>query len=494
MTLATQNILKDPHLPTVVLVGRPNVGKSTLFNRLVKKKKAIVEDLPGITRDRIEGVWTIGVSHVRLVDCGGLQLNPQTDLEKKMVAQAFKGMETADILLVVIDAKAGITPQDQEWIGKIRKIGKPLIFALNKIDVDQHEYEVEEGLINKLKPAVFISAEHNRGIVDLTEIIASKLNIDAQALPELEVEPQEETQVESIVAHDDEFDAENDEIQEEGDDENLVLDETPLALLSVALIGRPNVGKSSLLNALLNEERCLVDNSPGTTRDPVDSYLEYNEKMYRFIDTAGIRKRAKSTSRVEKVSIIMSLRVIEDADIMLLLVDGNEGPTDQDAHVAGEAFEKGKAIVIIVNKWDEGSKKYTREEFMAMLEFKMSYLQHCPVLFVSAKTGKNTDKIFEAIEGIRTQFDRVVKTSELNKAFSHIVNHHSLPVYRGHNIRMLYATQVSRKPPTFMVFCNYPQNVHFTYKRYLINSLREIFSYHHVPVRVVFKESRKKSL
>jgi len=276
----------------------------------------------------------------------------------------------------------------------------------------------------------------------------------------------------------------------DGSTEELVRDDTKRKF-SVAIIGRPNVGKSTLLNTLLNEERCIVDDIPGTTRDPIDSLVEHNGIEYRFVDTAGIRKRARTTERVDKFSVVASLKHIESADLVLLLLDSQTGPTEQDAHVAGYAFEKDRAIIVLANKWDEGQKLYTKEEFEHRLELKMNYLNYCPVLYVSGKTGKNVTKIFDVIESLRKQYEIKITTGALNRAFEHIINNHPLPIYKGQEIKMYYATQVHSSPPSFIVFCNYPKQVHFSYQRYLINSLRKIFKLHEVPIRVIFKGRKK---
>lgn len=443
----------------IVIVGRPNVGKSTLFNRLTRQWTSIVEDNPGITRDRIKGECVLGGHDFILIDTGGLQIDPKTKVEKKMSAMALKGIDEADLILFVMDGRAGVTPLDREWVRRIRKIRKPKVFVVNKLDVSTLDDQVQEFYELGVEPLISLSCEKGRGFDELEQKVLLALNLTRKARSDIEVA--------------------NDESTDEGD-------------FSVAITGRPNVGKSTLLNALLNEERCLVDDEPGTTRDPIHSYVEHAHQVYRFVDTAGIRKRARTTTRVEKFSLVKSLKIIDVSDLVLLLLDGISGPTEQDAHVAGAAFDKNKPMILIVNKWDEGKNKFTKQEFENRLEFKMNFLQNVPVLYVSAKTGKNLDKIFTVIEKMRRQYETVIKTAELNKAFKYIIDHHPMPSYNGQAIKMYYATQVSQKPPTFMVFCNYPSHVHFTYKRYLINSLRETFELTDVPVRVVFKQRERK--
>lgn len=440
----------------IVIVGRPNVGKSTLFNRLTGKWNSIVEDKPGITRDRIKAHCILGGCDFTLIDTGGLQIDPKTKVEKKMSAMALKGIDEADLILFVLDGRAGVSSLDREWIQRIRKIKKPKLFLVNKLDVRQLDERVQEFYELGVEPLILLSCEKGRGFDVLEQEALAALGLSVE-------------------------------------DSFAIDHQTPTIDFSVAITGRPNVGKSTLLNALLQEERCLVDDEPGTTRDPIHGCVKYRGKEYRFIDTAGIRKRAKATSRVEKFSLGKSLKTIEESDLVLLLVDGISGPTEQDAHVAGAAFEKNKPMILIVNKWDIGKDKFTKEEFENRLEFKMNFLQNVPVLYVSAKTGKNFDKIFSVIEKIRVQYERIIKTGELNKAFKYIIDHHPMPSYNGQAIKMYYATQVSQKPPSFLVFCNYPRHVHFTYKRYLINALREAFELQDVPVRVIFKQRERQT-
>lgn len=436
-------------IPIIAIVGRPNVGKSTIFNRLAGRWSSIVEDQPGITRDRLFAECEIAGHPILLMDTGGLQFEAKTRLERKMSEQAYQGILEADLIVFVCDGRDGLTNMDRQWIEKIRKVDKSKIFLVNKLDDPSLDVQLNEFHALGLKPLIGISAENQRNFSEFYEEVVKIIG---------------------------------------GGRQKTGVAKTPdSADFSVAITGRPNVGKSTLLNALLNEERCIVDDIPGTTRDPVDSYVTFDNKQYRFVDTAGIRRRAQTTARVDKFSIVQSLKVIDQANLVLLLIDGSEGPTDQDAHVAGHAFEKGKAIIIIVNKWDEGQKKFKREDIQHQMELKMNYLNYCPVLYLSAKTGKNLSKIFTAIESVREQFEKEIKTSELNKVFAYLIEHHPLPVYAGKQIKMFYATQVSHKPPTFAVFCNYPKNVHFSYQRYLINSLREAFGLKYVPVRVVFK-------
>jgi GTP-binding protein len=462
----------------VAIVGRPNVGKSTLFNRLTGKWQAIVEDRPGITRDRLYGTFNLLGHEFEIMDTGGLNLDAKTRMEKKMSAQAEKGIEEADLILFVMDGREGPTQLDREWVAKLRKVRKPKIFLVNKIDHTSLDAKAQEFHELGINPLLLISAEKQRNFSGLTDAILSALKLET-AYTEVK---KDAFAPEEVVA-DETFSENLTDAQIEEFRRRDAEQET-----RIAIIGRPNVGKSTLLNAILDEDRSIVDDSPGTTRDPIHTYFENNGRKYCLIDTAGIRKRAKTTERVEKFSVVGALNVIDQAHLVLLVIDGNIGPTEQDAHVAGYAFEKQKAIVVVVNKWDEGSKKFTREEFKEKLELKMNYLNYCPLIFISAKTRKNLPKVFEALGQIRAQYDVRIKTSELNRAFEYMVTHHPLPTFRGRDIKMFYATQIGHRPPSFMVFCTEPEHVHFTYKRYLINTIRETFDLQSVPVRLIFKK------
>jgi GTPase len=439
-------------LPIIAVVGRPNVGKSTLFNRLTRHWSSIVENREGITRDRLYGEATVFGHRLRIMDTGGLQLNPETVVEKKMSDQALMGIEEADLIIFVMDGRAGVTPLDREWIKLVRKLKKDKIYVVNKLDQVKLDDKLTDFYELGVNPLVPMSFETERNFSGLNEAICEALK--------LSMDGSEET-----------------EVAEENRGE-----------FNIAIAGKPNVGKSTLLNALLDEERSIVDNVPGTTRDPIHSWVSYKDITYKFVDTAGIRRRAKTKERVEKFSVVASLNAIDKADIVLLLIDSEQGPTEQDAHVAGYAHKKNKAIILVANKWDLGQKRFeTRQNFEEKLELKMNYLRYCPVIYISAKTGRNLSKVFHSIEHIKKQYQKTITTGELNRAFEHIVEHHPLPLYNGQPLKMYYATQMGSRPPSFMIFCNYPDQVHFSYKRYLMNSLREIFELENIPVKVTFK-------
>lgn len=466
MTQDTQN-----RIPLVAIVGRPNVGKSTLFNRLTQRWQAIVEDRPGITRDRLYGEFEVFGNKLRVMDTGGLNLRPENLVERKMSEQAEKGIAEADLILFVMDGRDGVTTMDRDWAEKLRKVRTPKIHIVNKLDTPALDHTIHEFSELGLNPLILLSGEKQRNFSELSELI----------LQMLKLKPIEESK-------EDEAKNENDPIFENESDLEGHIARLNRRPLNIAILGRPNVGKSTLLNALLGDERSIVDNNPGTTRDPIHSYLTWEDKEYCFIDTAGIRKRAKTKERVEKFSVVTALNEMEKADVILLVIDGDVGPTDQDAHVAGYAFEKFKPMILLVNKWDEGSKKGTREELEDQLDFRMRFMNDTPTLYISAKTKKNLGKIFDAIESVREQMDSRIKTGQLNKAFEAIVAHHPLPTYRGQSIKMFYSTQAGVRPTTILIFCSEPKHVHFSYKRYLNNALREIFKLKDVPLRLIFKK------
>lgn len=440
--------------PLVAIVGRPNVGKSSLFNRLVGKKRALVFDEPGITRDRqyAEVDWDRHLFDV--VDTGGIDLYTKANLQKKMTSQALQGIKEASLVLVLMDAKVGLTPHDREWIEKARQFKIPKIFVVNKVDTAEQQDLLAEFYELGVNPLMPISAETGRGISELLDKI-------------VEIVGDPSTSAEASV------------------DEPVTSDQ-----FNISIIGRPNVGKSTLLNALLQEERAIVDATPGTTRDTVNTYLQIDGHNLCLMDTAGIRRQGRISQKVEKVSVTKALGSLGKSHCALLVLDAIEGITEQDAHVAGEAFNQRKILLILVNKWDEASSKTTQKEFQLELERKMNFLEICPVLFISAKTGLSVQKIFPTILRIKAQYEMRIPTSQLNRAFEKVIKKHPLPVYRGRNINIYYATQVSASPPTFAIFSNEPSKIHFSYQRYLVNSIREVFGFKEVPLRLLFRKKR----
>ncbi|MDO8519995.1 MAG: ribosome biogenesis GTPase Der, partial [Deltaproteobacteria bacterium] len=346
---------------------------------------------------------------------------------------------------------------DREWVEQVRKIKRPKLFIVNKVDSEAKVSYIADFYELGLDDLVPVSAETGRGVGDLLD----RVNVILRAAPEG-----------SVLERGRSFaDAQDDKE------------------FKIAIIGRPNVGKSTLLNRLIGEERAIVDEKAGTTRDPVDCELIAGDEKFRLIDTAGIRRRGRLDEAIEKFSVIKSLKMVEECDLALLLLDAGEGVTDQDAHVAGEAFKRSRALIFLVNKWDlEEETEKTREEFIRAVEFKLTFVAYCPVLFISAKTGAGVKKIIPTIQRIKDQYQRRVSTSALNDEFARIVDAHPLPVHAGRNIKIFYATQTGVAPPTFVIFSNEPKHIHFSYQRYLINSIREAFAFKEVPIKVLYRK------
>lgn len=433
----------------VAIVGRPNVGKSTLFNKLTGKRIAIVEDTPGVTRDRI-------YSHVEwlnhrfiLVDTGGIEPKSEDIILVQMKRQAELAIETADVIVFMVDGKEGIVPADYEVAEMLRRAKKPVILVVNKIDSLSLEDNKFEFYNLGIGDPLAISAAQGLGIGDMLDEIVKNFE--------------------------DVADAEED---------------TPE--IKVAIAGKPNVGKSSLLNRLAGEERVIVSDIPGTTRDAIDSYVEINGDKFLFIDTAGIRRKSKVKEEVERYSVIRSLAAIERADICLVMVDAEEGVTEQDEKIAGFAHEAGKGIVIVVNKWDLIQKDdKTMNEFENAIRRDLSFIDYAPIAFISAKTGQKLTKLIETIKYVDNQHAMRVKTGVLNEVVNEALMMKQPPVEKGKMLKIYYATQASTRPPTFVFFVNYTDAIHFSYKRYLENQLRKHFGMEGTPIRFIYREKQK---
>ena len=437
--------------PIVAIVGRPNVGKSTLFNYIVGKRISIVEDTPGVTRDRVyaEGNWR-GKSFT-LVDTGGIEPESDDVILSQMREQANLAISMADVIVFVTDLKQGVTAADSDIALMLKKSKKPIVLVCNKADnygkVSDDIYEFYNlGLGEPHR----VSAANAIGIGDMLDAIYEKLP------------PQT-------------------------DDENE--DEA----IKVAIIGKPNVGKSSLVNKILGENRVIVSNVAGTTRDAIDSEFENEFGKYVFIDTAGIRRKSKVSENLEKYSVMRSLLAVERADVCLLMIDANEGVTEQDTKIAGEAHEAGKGIIIVVNKWDEYEKENgTLEQYKKDVYNRLSYLSYAPILFISAKTGQRVNKLFEMINSVASQNALRVSTSVLNQVLNEAIAIVQPPTDKGKRLRLFYMTQASTKPPTFVVFVNDKNLFHFSYERYLVNQIRKEFGLVGTPVRIIVRERVEK--
>jgi GTP-binding protein len=437
--------------PIVAIIGRPNVGKSTLFNRIIGRKLAIVEDMPGVTRDRnyAEAEWE-GKKFL-LVDTGGFEPKTEDPMYMKMREQTTLAIEEADIIVFLMDGRQGLLPADFGVAQRVRASGKPVIYAVNKVDGARHEELLPEFYRLGVDTVLPLSSLHGPGFSDLMDVLW-------RLLPE--TPPAGE--------------------------------ETTAAYPRVAIIGRPNVGKSSFVNALTGEERMIVSPLSGTTRDAVDSLYTYYGRKYVLVDTAGIRSRGRISQGVEKYSVMRALKSISRADVALALIDASEGITEQDERVVGLVHEEGKGIIICLNKWDlveDKEKAYKR--FMDEARERLKFADYAPVLTVSALTRQRVTKVFDEIDRIVAERQKRVPTAELNRLLERITAAHEPPLYRGKRVKYYYATQVGVKPPTFVVFVNFPEGVHFSYLRYIENHLREAFGYHGTPVRIYARRRRE---
>ncbi len=438
-------------LPLVAIVGRPNVGKSRLFNRMTGTRNAIVEDFEGVTRDRNYGDVEWYGKRFNLVDTGGFEPDSEDILLSAMRDQAQLAIEEADVIILLFDGKQGLLAADWEINDILRRTDKPVHYAVNKIDGPKHDelvFEFHELGAETLHP---ISAEHGRGVDDLVDAVAEDLE---------EVPPEE-----------DEF----------------VADETRIAVL-----GRPNVGKSTLINQLLGEERLLTSNIPGTTRDSIDNVLEVDGHKFILIDTAGVRRRRSISLALEKFSVVRSFKSIDRAQVVVFLIDGLEGPTDQDARLLRMAVDKGRAIVLLVNKWDAVEKdEQTSGQYALELRERLPFLDYAPIEFISALSGQRVHRTLQRALEVREQWARRITTGELNRFIKDAVARLQPTMYRNRRVKFYYASQVSACPPTFMFVCNYPKSVPEHYNRYLTNQLRRAHGFEGTPIKTFFRARKK---
>ena len=438
--------------PLVAIVGRPNVGKSMLFNKLTGQRTSIVEDTPGVTRDRIYGDCEWCGRHFSLVDTGGIEPDTDSDMLKFMRRQAEIGIELADAIIMVADVRSGVTAADQDVATMLRKSGKPVALAVNKCDstglVNPDAFEFYSLGIGDLFET---SAVHGHGTGDLLDWVLENI-------PE-------------------------DDGEEEDSD-----------VIKVAIVGKPNVGKSSLLNRILGEERVIVSNVAGTTRDAIDSYFENESGKYCFIDTAGMRRKSKVDDAIEKYSNMRSISAIERADVCLILIDANDGVTEQDTKIAGLVHEAGKAAILVVNKWDavENKETNTMRDMEAKVRQGLSYMLYAPVLFISALTGARVDKLFQLIQDVYAQNTMRITTGALNSLLADATARVQPPTDKGRRLKIYYMTQASSKPPHFVIFCNDARLFHFSYQRYLENQIREVFGLQGTPVRITIRQKGDK--
>lgn len=434
--------------PIIAIVGRPNVGKSTIFNRIIGDRLAIVEDKPGITRDRLygRGVWLD--QEFSIIDTGGIEIDGEDEILRSVRVQAELAIEEADVIIFMVDAKAGVTSTDEEIAQILFKSGKPIVLAVNKVDNIQRQEEIYEFYSLGFGDPVGISGAHGLGIGDLLEEASKHFPADTG--------------------------------DEYGED-----------VIKVALIGRPNVGKSSLVNAMLGEDRVIVSDVAGTTRDAIDTPFEKDGQKYVLIDTAGMRKRGKVYESTEKYSVMRAMKAIERADVVLVVINGEEGIIEQDKHIAGYAHEAGKASIFVVNKWDVVEKDdKTMQQFTTKIKEHFLFMTYAPVTFVSAKTKQRLHKLYPVINKAAENHSMRVVTHVLNDIINDAVALNAPPSDKGRRLKLNYATQVSVKPPSFILFVNDPELMHFSYERYLENKIRDAFDFEGTPLRLF---TRRKS-
>lgn len=436
--------------PLVALVGRPNVGKSTLFNRIIGQRLAIIQDQPGTTRDRNygEGEW-LGHEFL-LIDTGGLLVRDEDHFAPRIRAQAMAAMQEADVIVFVVDTIEGITGADQDVADLLRTTDKPIILAANKADNEERRLNSVEFYQLNIGEPIPITAHHGTGVGDLLDLV-----IDALALAESNMDAEEE-------------------------EDNSI---------KVALVGRPNVGKSSLLNKLLRTERVMVSPIPGTTRDSIDTKLTWHGQDFTLIDTAGMRRRGKIEHGVEYVSVLRALKALKRADVALLLIDATEGITAQDTHVAGYVLDSYKSVIVIVNKWDAVEKdNYTMMDYEKKIEEQLSFISYAPHLFISALTGQRVHKVLEMVKFVYEERQKRVSTAELNRLMSDLTARHAPPTQGKRKLRFRFATQAETSPPTFIFFVNHKKMVHFSYQRYIENNIREQYQFVGTPLRFRYRE------
>ncbi len=437
--------------PIVAVVGRPNVGKSTLFNKIIGKRLSIVDDTPGVTRDRIYGDAEWLGRKMMFVDTGGIE--PKTDdiILANMRAQAQLAIDTASVIIFVTDLKSGVTAADMDVAAMLQKSGKPVVLCVNKCDAIGHTpMEFYEFYNLGIGEPIQVSSLHGHGTGDLLDAVIAHIPVE-------------------------EF---------EDDDQDII---------NVAVIGKPNAGKSSLINQIAGEVRSIVSNIAGTTRDAIDSQIERDGVKYNFIDTAGLRRKSKVEDKIEKYSVLRAKMAVERADVCVIMIDANDGFTEQDSKVAGLALEQGKACIIAVNKWDAVEKDgKTMDNFRKQLMKDFSFMPYAPIIFISAKTGQRVDRLFELIKYVNEQNTMRISTGKLNDILADATARVQPPSDKGKRLKIYYMTQASTKPPTFVCFCNNAELFHFSYQRYLENQIRSIFGLEGTPVRFIIRERGEK--
>lgn len=435
----------------VAIIGRPNVGKSTLFNRLTQSRRAIVDDLPGVTRDRLYAPVEWEGRFFFLMDTAGIIRDVQEGIEAEVQEQVKLAIDEADVVVLLCDVRSGLHPEEKDIVREMRRIGKPLIVAVNKVDGSGQEQGVPEFYELGVEEVIPLSAIHGHGVEELLDRIVDSLSTSAKLV--------------------------QDRVRESDE-----------GILHIAVVGRPNVGKSQFINCLLGMPRMVVSEVPGTTRDAVDVELEYKNRHFVLVDTAGIRRRARIKEKLEKICVIKSLESIDKSHIAVLLIDATEGPTDQDLHIGGYIQRRYKGCIIGINKWDlVESDKGRAQKVIEEVHRRFQFLPFAPVLPMSALKGKNVRKVLNLAIEIFDQYSTRIGTGVLNRVFRSILEKHHPPQKGGQPLKFYYITQPSTRPPTFVLFCNRPEDIHFSYERYLVNQFRSAFNLSRSPIRLIFR-------
>ncbi|MEE2902219.1 MAG: ribosome biogenesis GTPase Der [Myxococcota bacterium] len=470
-------------LPVIAICGRPNVGKSTLFNRIVGRQRSIVADEPGVTRDRIYAEAELrGIQDDRqvvVIDTGGFDPKSDDPMTHRVIDQTQLAMDEADVAVLVVDGRSGLLPEDETIAQMLRKSAKAVVVAVNKVDGSKQDPLVGEFYALGMGNVVATSAAHGRGLMDLEEEIVS-------LLPENETS--DETAGEQEPDFFDDFlsvtpEAEVTENSEQAENEDV----EQTGPIRIAVIGRPNVGKSSLVNRLLGEDRHLVSDMAGTTRDTIDSLVEHGGREYLFIDTAGIRRKRSIAHRVEKFSVFAALKGLERSDVAILLLDSSQTIAEQDAKVSAFAYEKGRAVILVISKWDTQKGDVKLKEHIEKVRQSLKHLNYAPIVFTSSKSGFGLERLFPTIRKVYEQYAQRIPTSELNRFVETVMEHHPPPTKGGKRGRIYYITQIGVKPPRFLVSVNDPKLIHFSYRRYLLNELRSKYGFSGVPLYVGYR-------
>jgi GTP-binding protein len=433
--------------PVIAIVGCPNVGKSTFFNRVTRTTSAIVGNRPGVTRDSHYGIAFWNDIEFTLIDTGGLVIEDDDVLSEQIRYQVLCAVQDADAIIFMLDGKEGVSPFDKQIANILRTASKPVFYVVNKIDGPEQELKTYDFFSLGMEKIYSVSAEHRYGIYGfLDDLVASFPHTETSCAPEM---------------------------------------------IRLAVVGRPNVGKSSLINRMLGQKRLIVSDVPGTTRDSIDTVCEINKKPYLLIDTAGIRRKGKVSEKLEKFSIIKSLKSLDRCDIALIIIDAKEGITDQDISIAGYAFERQCGCIFLLNKWDlvEKSNRSTKSHYES-LRMSAKFLNFAPAMTISALTGQRVSKIFDIVEDVFQQYDSRVTTGKLNRILTSATQKNEPSLYKGKRLNYYYATQTNTKPPTFVCFVNYPEAVHFSYKRFLINQIRTETGLDKTPIRMFFRKKK----